>query len=193
MPNNQQMTDFVISMLQNNLSEFYYYHNQNHTLYVAEKTLEIGSHEQCTEKELELLNLAALWHDTGYTITYNNHEVESCKLARQYLPEYSYSKPDIEQICSMIMATKIPQTPKTKLEEILADADLEYLGTSSYELKSDSLFHELQAIDPSMTIAKWNQLQISFLRSHHYFTEFCKLNREPMKMKYLNQLLHRLR
>ena len=192
MLNKLHMKDFVISLLKDNLPKSYLYHNHEHTLYVLEKAVEIGKYEECTKDELELLGVAALWHDIGYTKTYLNHEEESCKLAWQYLPEYGYPSHDIEKVCGMIMATKIPQMPKNKLEEIIADADLEYLGTASFEIKSNSLYQEIQSINPSLTEANWNQLQISFLQNHHYFTSFCKENRESIKMKYLYQLMHGL-
>jgi len=182
------MKDFVISLLKTQLSEYYYYHNHEHTLYVTEKTIEIGRQEGCSEKELELLSVAALWHDTGYTTIYNNHEEESCLLARQYLPEFGYSARDIDEVCGMIMATKIPQSPKTKLEKILADADLEYLGTSGFETKADLLFKELQQINTSLSEEKWRLMQILFLQNHRYFTRFCIENRESVKQINLSKL-----
>lgn len=190
MQNNQAMQEFVLNLLRNNIPENYYYHNPEHTSYVVKTALEIGRHEGCTEHELELLSIAALWHDTGYVKVYRHHEEESCLIARQYLPEYGYSIAEIDIICSIIMATKIPQTPKTKLEQILADADLEYLGTPTFEIKSDSLFKELQSNNPILTKEKWDQMQISFLQKHHYFTRFCKENKEPIKQIYLKELIN---
>lgn len=188
MQSNGHMKDFVISMLKNNLSEFLYYHNYEHTLYVLEKVLEIGRYEKCTEKELELITTAALWHDTGYIKTYKNHEEESCLMARHYLPEFGFIPDEIGKICGMIMATKIPQHPKTKSEEILADADLEYMGTATFEIKADSLFREMKYINPALTLEKWNKVQISFLQKHHYFTRFCIEYREPIKQMHLVKL-----
>ena len=189
MQNKLLMQEFVINLLKNNLPEKYYYHNPEHTIYVQEKAMEIGSHEKCTEEEMELMEIAALWHDTGYIKMYRQHEEQSCILARKYLPEYGLSSIDIEKICGMIMATKIPQTPKNKLEEIIADADLEYLGTETFEIKSEDLFHELQSLNPLLTKDKWDEMQISFLQKHHYFSRFCKENREPVKQDYLNKLI----
>lgn len=189
MPNKQEMKDFVHELLRNNLPEKYYYHNPGHTMYVEEKVLEIGKHEQCTSQELELLSVAALWHDTGYIKTYKSHEEESCLLARLHLPDFGYSKVEIELICGMIMATKIPQLPINKLEEILADADLEYLGTDTFEIKSESLFQELQSMNSSLTEEKWNEMQISFLQKHHYFTRYCIENKEYIKQIHLQKLV----
>ncbi len=189
MQNKPLMQDFVLNLLKNNLPEKYYYHNPDHTLYVQEKVLEIGSHEQCTDQELQLLGVAALWHDTGYIKMYGNHEEQSCLLAQKYLPEYGYNSHDIDLICGMIMATKIPQLPQTKLEEIIADADLEYLGNESFEVKAECLFHEMHSINPSLTLTTWNQLQISFIQQHHYFTPYCKGNKEPLKQILLDKLI----
>jgi uncharacterized protein len=189
MQSKQEMKEFVIGLLKDNLSENYYYHNYKHTLYVIDIAAEIGKEESCTSAEMKLIETAALWHDTGYTRTYKNHEEESCNLARQYLPEYGYSSEDIDKVCSMIMATKIPQIPKNKLEEILADADLEYLGTASFDKTADNLFRELRFINPELTEEKWNQVQISFLQKHHYFTRFCIEKRELAKQVNLSKLV----
>ncbi|MGB5007886.1 MAG: HD domain-containing protein, partial [Ferruginibacter sp.] len=169
----------------------YYYHNYEHTLYVMEKVLEIGNHENCSENELELLHTAALWHDTGYINTYKGHEAASCTLARQYLPGYGYSLEDIDRICGMIMATKIPQSPNNKLEEILADADLEYLGTDKAAVFANHLFKELKALDPQLTEEAWNKTEIGFLETHPYFTRFCKENKEHIKQAYLKRLVNK--
>lgn len=189
MRNNQSMKDYVLELLRNNLPEYYFYHNPDHTLYVEAKSQEIGKYEECTSEELELLSVAALWHDTGYTVTYNNHEEESLKIARQHLPRFGFSAAEIELICGMIMATKIPQSPKNKLEEILADSDLEYLGTASFEIKSVRLLMELQSISSSLGWKEWNRMQIQFLQQHQYFTSYCLKYREPMKQYHLNKLI----
>ena len=188
MQSKQSMEVFVISFLQTYLPPFYYYHNYEHSLYVMEKAVEIGQHENCSAAEIELLRAAALWHDAGYIKTYADHEEAGCVLARQYLPEYGFTAEDVNKICGMIMATRIPQSPKNKLEEIIADADLEYLGTKDAGAKADLFFKELHQLNPSLTKAEWNKTQVSFLQKHKYFTAFCKKNREPVKNDYLTRL-----
>ena len=180
---------FVIDLLNSELPANYYYHNVEHTLYVLQTVSEIGINENCKEKELELLSAAALWHDTGYIHTYAGHEEESCLLAKKYLPEYGFTNNEIDEIMGMIMATKILQTPTTKLEEIMADADLEYLGTKTVQEKAHLLFKELQTITPSLNEETWNNMQISFLENHHYFTNYCKKNKDPLRYVYLKKLI----
>jgi uncharacterized protein len=189
MQNDSSMKTFVTDLLKNNIPIFYYYHNYEHTLYVVDKAIEIGNEEGCTQEEIELVSTAALWHDTGFINTYLDHEEESCRLAKQYLPGYGYSTGDINKICGMIMATTIPQSPNNKLEEIVADADLEYLGTGDAASKAEHLFKEWRHMDPSLTRESWNRKQISFLQSHHYFTRFCKEKKEMAKLSYLQKLI----
>lgn len=189
MQNKLPMKKFVVALLKDNLPAVYYYHNHEHTLYVQEKAIQLGKLQNCSEKELELLNAAALWHDTGYINSYTGHEAASCTLAKKHLPQFGFSETDIKKICGMIMATKVPQLPKNKLEEIIADADLEYLGTPGATEKATLLFKELQSLTPSLTEAAWNKMQIAFLQSHHFFTPFCKEKREPAKQAYLKKLI----
>lgn len=189
MHTDSSMREFIKNLLNDNLPPFYTYHNLDHTLYVAAKTREIGEQENCTESELELLYTAGLWHDTGYIHTYVNHEEAGCTLASQYLPGFGFSEEEIELVCGMIMATKIPQSPKNKLEEIIADADLEYLGTEDAASKADLFFKELRHLDPLLTEAEWNRTQISFLQNHHYFTPYCTKHTAPSKSAYLDSLL----
>ena len=189
MHTNKQLNDFVINLLKTKIPSNYFYHNYEHTLYVIDKVIEIGEQENCSAKELELLSIAALWHDTGYINTYKGHEEESCTLARQYLPGYEYTTDDINTICDLIMATKIPQSSQNKLEEIIADADLEYLSTNNAVVLAHNLFKELNALDPLLTEQDWNKTEINFLTAHRYFTGYCKANKEHIKQAYLKSLI----
>lgn len=183
MPNN--LREFVINLLEQNLPQHYCYHSCAHTLYVADKALEIGRYEGCSPAELRLLETAALMHDTGCITVFNGHELESCRLAAQHLPEFGFSKEEVTKVQGMIMATRVPQTPTNKLEEIVADADLEYLGTQQAATLAGKLFQELSVMNPNLDEKTWNKIEIAFLENHHYFTAYCKQHSEPAKQQYL--------
>ena len=189
MQNKRPMQDFVVNLLNSGLSPCYHYHNIDHTLYVKVQALKIGKIEKCTPADLRLLEAAALWHDAGYLRGNQEHEMESCRLAGNYLPGFGFSGSEILEIAEIIMATKIPQSPKNKLGEILADADMEYLGTVKAGETASLLFQELRSFNQDLTESAWNRIQINFLEIHHYFTPFCIKNREPQKQLYLDQLL----
>ncbi len=186
----QEMVDFVINLLKSKIPDTYYYHNYEHTLYVIDKAVEIGKHENCTDAELRLLNAAALWHDIGYINTYKNHEEESCRLAKESLPAFGYTDGEINAICSMIMATKIPHAPTNKLEEIIADADMEYLGTHQAAPQANNLYKELKTLNPELTKEAWDKTEIAFLQQHRFFTAYCKQHSVPAKVRYMNKLIY---
>lgn len=192
MQSNTPLEEFVSNMLRNELPSHYFYHDLGHTLYVTMKCNEIGKAEHCSKHELHMLHAAALLHDTGYIHKYNHHEEESCKIARKLLPGFGYSVDEIKLICEMIMATKIPQTPKNKLGEIIADADLEYLATPHAEFLANNLYKELHHRHPSLTPEKWDLKQITFMQNHKYFTTYCKEHKTHEKQKYLDKLLARV-
>jgi uncharacterized protein len=92
----------------------------------------------------------------------------------------------------MIMATRIPQKPKTILEKILADADLEYLGTSKFEEFGNDLYKERIHLDPQLTFEAWNKVQVDFISQHQYHTRYCQKYREPVKQENLRILLEEI-
>ena len=174
----------VTCYLNENLPEYLTYHNTEHTLYVLEKAIHIANKEKVSSQELELIKIGALYHDIGFTKTHIDHEKVSCEIARIQLKNYNYSEEEINTICGMIMATKIPQKPKNLLEKIIADADLEYLATSSFWSTSKLLFQELRYLE-GLTREQWDQIQIKFIKDHKFHTSYCKQYKEFRKLRNL--------
>lgn len=182
----------IITMLEQKLSPELKYHDVKHTKYVIEKTKMIGSYEQVNERELYLLKIAALFHDVGFIKSREHHEAISCQIVEEKLRPRHISSNEIRQLQGMIMATKIPQNPQTHLEAILADADLEYLGTDDYFIVSEKLYKELLYVHPDLSNEKWLNIQINFLEHHTYHTAWCKANRSARKGDHLKTLRSRL-
>ena len=173
------------------LPEHLTYHNLDHTAYVIDKAIFLARELKVSAKDLHLLKLAALFHDTGFIDNPKDHEEKGCKIARGYL-EKGYSTDDLQKIYGMIMATKIPQSPTSLLENILADADLEYLGTDLFEKIGKTLFEELKHFNPDFTEQAWDELQLVFMQKHHFHTEYCRNHREPKKQENLLTVKKRL-
>ena len=159
-----------------------------HTLDVLNITEELCVAEKINPYETLLLKTAALFHDSGFTINNQNHEVLGCDLARENLPRFGYTNEEIDRICGMIMATKIPQSPANHLEEIICDADLDYLGRADFYSIGQSLFKELKAYNVLQDIETWNRIQVKFLTAHNFFTETNKERRAPVKAEFLEEL-----
>jgi predicted metal-dependent HD superfamily phosphohydrolase len=164
------------------------YHGKHHTLDVLSVVRAICRRENISEHESKLLEIAAAFHDAGFLMTYKCHEEKSCELAQDILPRFAFSDEDIEQICGMIMATKIPQSPKNKLEQILCDADLDYLGRGDFERIAATLFQEMKNFNLLHDENEWNRIQVKFLQSHQYFTRSSRKMRSPRKQKHLQVL-----
>lgn len=179
---------FILEKLERELSPQLTYHGMHHTLDVLKITIELIKLERITPYEGMLLQTAALFHDSGFTINNKNHEELGCQIARQNLPRYDFSHLEIERICGMIMATKIPQSPQNHLEEILCDADLDYLGRDDFFTIGATLFAELRAYNVLQTEETWNRIQVNFLENHTFFTSTNQERRTARKMDYLSQL-----
>lgn len=174
--------------LRKELSEKRTYHCFEHTIDVYSSAIDIAEHESVKGEDLELLKLAALYHDCGFLEQDGEHEIAGCKIASEKMRECGYSDEAIERVSSMIMATKIPQSPGNLLERILCDADLDYLGRGDFFLIGDTLFEELKAFGILASVDAWNELQVSFLEAHHYFTETNKTRRAEKKTENLQRV-----
>lgn len=190
--NTGKLKRFIFGKLEAELSEKLTYHRLNHTKYVLLSCEQYIKRMRVPSGEAYLLRTAALMHDIGYIWTFEDHEAESINYARKILPEWNYTNLEIERITAMIAATKIPQKPRNILEQIIADSDLDYLGTSSYYKIGNKLYKELLAYNRITNEKEWDQFQVKFLQNHRFHTPFAIKHREPVKQKYLNEIKEKL-
>jgi exopolyphosphatase/pppGpp-phosphohydrolase len=137
--------------------------------------------EKISEYDSMLLQTAVLFHDSGFTIQSKDHEELGCKIVRESLPIFGYTPEEIASICGMIMATKIPQTPTNIMEQIICDADLDYLGRDDFWEIGYNLYKELEIYGILTDERDWNKLQLKFLNAHQYFTYSAKSIRKEKK------------
>lgn len=178
----------IIGRLEHELPAELAYHNAHHTKYVVEKAKLLAGHENINGKDLDLIKIAALYHDTGFLIGHKEHENLGCQLAFRDL-QGLLNTDELGNVCGMITATKIPQKPRNIHEKIVADADLFYLGTTNYRQFSKKLYSELKHFDPSINDEKWLQIQINFISSHSYHTNYARETLQPVKEKNLKALI----
>ncbi|HYD21102.1 MAG TPA: HD domain-containing protein [Flavipsychrobacter sp.] len=176
---------FILGKLKKELPRHLSYHSVEHVKDVFDSCKSIAASEGVKGDDLKLLLTAALFHDSGFLKGPKEHEKKSCTIARKYLPDYGYTPEQIKKICGMIMATRVPQQPKNHLEEIICDADLDYLGRDDFFTIGDKLFAELSVYGILNTEDEWNKLQVRFLESHHYFTKTTIKLRQKKKDKHL--------
>lgn len=177
----EKVKKFILGKLKKELTKNLTYHSLGHIKDVYGAAENLATLEKIKEEDRSLLLTAVLFHDSGFLVSQKEHERLSCELAKKHLPDFDYTPEEIEQICGMIMATQIPQTPHNKLEQIICDADLDYLGRDDFFDIGDKLFDELVMYGIIDNEHEWNKLQVRFLEKHHYFTASAKRLRKEKK------------
>jgi uncharacterized protein len=180
--------DFILEKLRKELPSHLSYHSVEHIKDVYQASEFLAGQEGIEGDELLLLLTAALYHDSGFLIQAKDHEVLSCNIVKSYLPQFEYTGEQIDRICSMIMSTKLPQSPKNKLEEILCDADLDYLGRDDFYQTGARLYEEFILGGIVNNEEEWNKVQLKFLESHYYFTHTATKLRKQKKDDNLREI-----
>lgn len=179
----------VLNTLTLEISPLLSYHNAGHTVEVLEQTERIARAEGISDKQqLLILKLAALYHDTGFLFVYKGHEEISCEIARRDLANSDLTDKEMDLICNIIMATRVPQMPHTHLEEIICDADLDYLGRDDFWIISNNLKKEFLQFGLIGCEDEWINREIQFIEPHSYFTKASQKLRDPEKLKHLSRL-----
>lgn len=183
----------IFQMLNAGLDPRLTYHSTAHTRDVMQQAARIAAQEHITDPgTLLLLQVAALFHDTGFLYVYKGHEEKSCDIMEKTIKDSLFDAAEIAMIKNMIMATKIPQSASTLPEKVLCDADLDYFGRKDFEIISNRLRMEMLNYGLVKTEHEWNQLQVSFIENHRYFTVSSQRDRNPMKMQQLELLKQKL-
>lgn len=179
----------LLPTLVNSLPKYLIYHTADHVKGVIRDTDYLIGKESVPEEDRWMILTAALFHDAGFLRVYNDHEAESCLMARQMLPAFRFSAECIEAICRMIMATQIPQNPADLYGQILCDADLFYMGTDAFFKTAGKLYMELKGLGLVQSEEEWNEKQLRFLQTHRYFTKTAREELEPRKKQLITWLV----
>ncbi|MFT3740979.1 MAG: adenylate/guanylate cyclase domain-containing protein [Breznakibacter sp.] len=182
------LEEFVLGRLRTELGESLVYHNLEHTVNVLTRAEVLARGEGVSEGDLLIVKTAALLHDIGFLIAYPNHEANSTALAKEILPKFKYSPHQIDRVIELVMATRTDQIPNNILEEIIKDADLDYLGRSDYVHLSRQLYLEMTANGISIEEGQWIQTQYEFIKNHKYYTSTAKRLRQVNKVRQLEKL-----
>jgi len=166
---------FCTHLLKNRLPANLIFHNYHHTAAVAEAALQIGCNSGLPEAELQLLSVAAWFHDTGYCVKYKGHEDVSKLLAATFLQAQGADEKIQAQVAACIEATRQPQNPHMLLEQVLCDADLSHLGMQIFYVSSQKLKQEIELVKGNIiSDTEWHRQNIFFLENHTFFTPYAK-------------------
>ncbi len=181
--------DYVFDLFKRKLSPNHLFHNYTHTHEIVESARAIGKGLDLSEHELALVEIAAWFHDVGFVETYKGHEEISVNYAKAFLSEKGLEDDEINAVCNCILATKLPQSPKTILEEVVCDADLSHLGAKNYFEKCNMLRMEWDLmLEKKFTDEEWMYHNINFFKEQRFFTKVAELAFQPQKSANLLQL-----
>ena len=160
------------------------YHDWMHTKTFFDTVCYLAELVEIEPEKIQLLKIAALYHDRGYAKGAENHEEESAKIARKELPYFNISQQDIDEISGLIISTKMPTYPKNISEMIMCDADQEVLGRDYFPYTSELLREET-----GKEKEQWQKIQIKYIKNHTYYTKSAKKLFNRQKQQNLDQLL----
>jgi uncharacterized protein len=196
-PRLKKVDHYIRELLRDKLPERLKYHVVDHTLHptkgVVASANRIAISENISEHDRELLITAAYFHDTGFIREYEKNEPIAAQMAGRILKLIGYKPNEVVKVQKMILSTDLEREPKTHLEKILCDADLDHLGREDFFKLDEQLREEWRAegIDVSDE-AKWYKATLEFINKHQYYTESQKKLREKVKQKNIKSLLKRL-
>ncbi|PLX31537.1 MAG: hypothetical protein C0600_05560 [Ignavibacteria bacterium] len=180
--NSTTITDRASSFVQRHFAEHHdealTYHNIAHTMEVVDAAARIGEACGLTGADLEVVILAAWFHDVGITEVYLNHEDRSVEIAERFLREHDYHPENIRAVSRCIMVTSVHVHPSTLQEEVICDADLEHLGRKTFWKRAELLRHEWEVkLGKVFSDLDWLRSQQRFLQEFSFYTEEAKTAR----------------
>lgn len=183
--------DFILNLFKEKLPNTFLYHNYTHSKRVYKSINEIIEDSQINVKDAKVLKLAALLHDTGYTITRDGHEEESVKIANEFLKSQGVEQDIIEGVEKCILATKFKGSPDDKLEEIIRDADSSHFGKDYFQEASEFLRQELKSQNiANYSPREWRDENIKVLiEQHQFYSEYALKNWQKQKEENLAKLI----
>jgi len=176
----------ILDELSERLPDYLHYHSLNHTIDVANVCNFYIDYYILSDRVANLIRIAAVAHDYGYIFDPKEHEERSIIEVRPMLTEYSDK--EIAVIDGLIRATKVPQKPQNLYEQILSDADLDYLGREDYPQLSEALYEEFLYFGVVENQTHWLDVQIRFLEGHQFHTDWAKNNRTENKHQVIDGL-----
>lgn len=181
--------EFVRELFEHKVPKEYTYHNVEHTMRVVRKLNELAANTDCDDDNKEILTLSALFHDTGFSEAYDNHEETSKSIATGFLRRHAFPEKKIALILGCIESTKMSSMPANRLQMLIKDADTSSLGSRNFFEYTQYLREELNTVKGEhIDEMGWNYINLQFMKDHRYYTEAGRMRFGPMKKQNLKQI-----
>jgi predicted metal-dependent HD superfamily phosphohydrolase len=165
----------VLDLFAQQLPMEYCFHNPQHTVDVVEQAREIALAEGMAGQQIDVVVVAAWFHDVGYVECYQGHEQRSMRIAAEFLHQHGVSEDAIAMIVGCIGATQMPQSPRNLMEAVLCDADLANLGSADFWANSALLRAEQEwYLQTKFDDVEWFNQCRQFCAHHQFHTEYAR-------------------
>ncbi|WP_276133168.1 Pycsar system effector family protein [Polluticoccus soli] len=190
----QKAEDYVKNLFDEYPHPNLLFHNLEHTQNVVNRAKEIAAHYQLSDNEMQVIYIAAWFHDTGHLFAeIDKHEDKSVEIMRIFMQGENASEESIKEVEDCIMATRMPREPKNLLQEIMCDADTYHFGTKDFKKTNKLVKKELNLRNYQTLTFDWEKNTLDILENHQFFTSYCKMlldegkqeNIERARKKYL--------
>lgn len=187
----KEVSEYVADYLDKHLPKTFCYHNLSHTTYVVNAINLLCPAIGIAGAEQKILQVAAWFHDIGFTKQTAGHEMEGALMASHFLKNKNIDEEETVIVMDCILATQLPQQPANQLQQILCDADLLYLADTDMIQRANLLRREWASVLNKVYADKeWYELNIRFLSAHEFHTQYCRDQFNRRKMNNMNRLAH---
>jgi uncharacterized protein len=184
----------VLHRFETQLPEGIYYHTGAHTREVIREVVLLGMYDNLQERSIELLALAAAYHDIGFLFQKRDNEGIAAEIAREEILASGVCSPDeVSLIQDMILDTRVmvvdrqfTRVVSSELSRYLLDADLGNLGCKDFFIKNALILKESDVSEE-----EFSKMTVSLLSNHRWLTPAGLVLREEQRVKNLAEYMRR--
>src|SRR5690606_38840103 len=190
----QKAEKFVFYLFRDKVSDAHIYHNFQHTSRVFLAVKILVENLQVSDNDAEILYLTSWFHDTGYSVSEQNHEQKSAEIARDFLVNENFPEEKIKKVERLIQGTCMAHNPTDLLEEIIKDADTSHFADANYLGICELLRAEWEiTLNKTFSDLEWNTLNRDMLlNKHRYYTDYAKENWQRQKEENITGIQKRI-
>lgn len=186
----------ILGKLQTDLGDDLHYHTLSHTYDVFNEVVVFALFDDLTQREIELLAIAAAYHDAGFLKQREDNERIGARMADEAMRRHGgFSEEECSLVYTMIIDTTlirdssgVAQRAQTPLSKYLLDADLSNFGRADFFERMEAHRQEV-----AQEAEEEYRVTLEIMESHQWYTSAAKSLRQGKKQENLKKLREMLR
>lgn len=165
------------------------YHCYFHTVDVIDQSIKLGLNARLCSRDLEIITIAALFHDAGFLKRHHDNEPIGAEMAESAMRVVGdYSEGEISLVSQMILDTKLithecAQISNSRLSPYLLDADLSNLGRTIFWRQTNAVAAEI-----GMDFDEFMPITRDLMERHNWQSESARKLYGEQKEKNVKEL-----